>query len=451
MKLNQIAEQAPILLEYKRDITLEKMGQKLAAKAAEDHSEVEGIKKNSKNFLEKVLEHIEGMDPTRNNQYTEWLVRQYIRGGFLLEDARDVRAILEKFEKVKKKLTNKDINQYTYGSRVEEMAKHKLDDEEFDTSEDKDVPGLKVLYNGPEGRLTQATTKAASCAIGKGTQWCTRHADAHYYESYAKQGPLYQWVDKDGSKFQFHFESEQFMDIHDRPIPKDKLAEMFKSHPVIKRLFHKYKEQLLKTGGGVVKYAAKFGHEDLKPEHEDLVANSDDPRHPYEYARLKGKRFEKGEDLLMKGDINTSMEYFKTHLPKGEPLPAKFLKAVSESPKNSLAYAKKLKERWEPGEKAIATDAESSINYARDILHGRFRPGEAAIATSPKYAAEYARDILHGRWEAAEDTIESDKQASYRYVYYLEQLAAEKKVDLLDLPDAFSAKDDDDNEKKAKK
>ena len=57
----------------------------------------------------------------------------------------------------------------------------------------------------------------ASCYWGQGTEWCTAtRENSYWYNTYSKQGPLFININKQtGDKYQFHFESEQFMDKDD--------------------------------------------------------------------------------------------------------------------------------------------------------------------------------------------------------------------------------------------
>jgi len=72
----------------------------------------------------------------------------------------------------------------------------------------------------------------------------------------------------------------------------------------------------------------------------------------------------------------------------------------------SYMYARDvLDDRFPAGEDAIATDAYNSYLYAQWILGGRFELGEAEIMTDPESAFLYARDVIENRWLEAEDSI----------------------------------------------
>ena len=102
------------LFEYKRDITIQKLGDKLASAG----------KKDGNNKLERIIDVLEQIDPTRNKQYVEWLSKQYIKGQFRLEDYPRINELLINFEKVKSRLQQKDINRYDLYSLTMKLIRY---------------------------------------------------------------------------------------------------------------------------------------------------------------------------------------------------------------------------------------------------------------------------------------------------------------------------------------
>ncbi len=317
-------------------------------------------------------------DPTKNNKYLDWIVRQWIKGHLLWEDSFKMRNLIDDFEKYRKKLEKKDINHYEsyhdleealeplrgtevagirvqnflkkaevqryrnsnvanpmhphnvsdynslYGDerdendpedmpswfedevaqRAEENAEHDIDAEDFEaeardeveeseyTDEDGNLdeeeyedavseltsekwheakvryvveyvsdyatdewreyvennrdeyeralatsehraPELDVIYNNDRMAVLVPHSKDAACYIGKGTEWCTAAEESdNYWWEYTKDGPLYAVITDKLGKFQFHFESGQFMDEHDRYIEdSNALISLVKRYP----------------------------------------------------------------------------------------------------------------------------------------------------------------------------------------------------------------------------
>ena len=81
--------------------------------------------------------------------------------------------------------------------------------------------GSDLVYDGPEWSIYIPRNKGAACQLGKGTDWCTAAPGLDYYEEYHKENdPLFIFVNKKNpkEKYQFHYGTSQFMDIHDHRI-----------------------------------------------------------------------------------------------------------------------------------------------------------------------------------------------------------------------------------------
>ena len=398
------------LIEYKRDITAQRLGTKLIRSG-----EREGITN-----VDKILAALESMDPTTNKQYTVWLANQYISEKFRLEDQTRILNVIKGFETIKSRLPEKDIGKYDLHSLEDTIdramgselgSKAALSSGTFPV-----VPDSEVLYNGPLGQLSIPKTKKASCELGTGTKWCTaaKSDSDNLFTHYADQGPLYIWRDKDGSKYQFHFPSTQFMDSRDRRISTETIKYFRTQHPVLKKLFAMGEKEIAKDPELAHSYALNI----IKgrwPEGEAAIAK--DPRWSYEYARhvIRG-RFPEGEAAIAKSPA-FSYEYaryvIKGRFPEGEA-------AIAKSSAFSYEYARYvIKGRWPEGEAAIAKDPYLSYEYARYVIKGRFSKGEAATAKDPRGAYDYAREVIKGRWPEAEAAIAKDPELAHSYALYV--------------------------------
>ena len=87
---------------------------------------------------------------------------------------------------------------------------------------------IEVPYEDEFWKVVIPKSYEASCYWGNGTQWCTatRETD-EWYEHYSSQGPLYININKrNGQKFQFHFETDSFMDQYDSEMEMPFIDEM---------------------------------------------------------------------------------------------------------------------------------------------------------------------------------------------------------------------------------
>jgi len=156
---------------------------------------------------------------------TEYLTFAYKYGVGL--DIKQIKSLGDIFNMVKKYIA-KESNDSSVTSKS-------LNPEEYD-----------VLHKGKEWTIYTPKTEKAACYLGAGTQWCTTwgkeslnpsYKDREsYFPRYNKQGPLYIMVDRHNPevKFQFHFESSQYMDVSDRSI---KVGEFLKNNLELKYFF----------------------------------------------------------------------------------------------------------------------------------------------------------------------------------------------------------------------
>jgi hypothetical protein len=94
------------------------------------------------------------------------------------------------------------------------------------------------------------------------------------------------------------------------------------------------------------------------------------------------------------------------------------LLASLQSAEQAYLYAQtisRLRGKFELGEPIIATDANRSYYYARDVIKRRFELGERAIATDANFTYLYARDVIKGKFELGERVIAKDAYWAYRY------------------------------------
>ena len=196
---------------------------------------------------QKVIKYLSKISDT----YLQWVANQYIKHQFSLEDYQRVSDYLKTFDEIKPKLEKKDINAYDYralqqlvsnakGVPVVKGVKHEDMQQMIDGNE------IKVVYTGNTLSVYIPKTMEASELLGKGTAWCTADPDNGvedeegenvtpiHFAYYSEKGPLYVIICKDGNRYQFHFETEQFMDVHDNEVD---LQEMLEKYPELYEAF----------------------------------------------------------------------------------------------------------------------------------------------------------------------------------------------------------------------
>lgn len=191
---------------------------------------------------ERFPKWLQQFDPSPNNKYVNWMITRYLQGGIKrLEDfGSGIVQALERFEELKnkKKLgADADIN------KLKSLADlNKLIQSHEETSLDYDAKEVDVILNSPKYSILSPKTYNASQALACGTDWCTAFPDM--YRHYSKQGPLYIIKDKKTDEvWQFHFESDQFMDKNDEPLNQhDSIVTDDHQIAALIHFFNKHKE-----------------------------------------------------------------------------------------------------------------------------------------------------------------------------------------------------------------
>lgn len=235
------------LFEDKAELIAKNQGQKILA-AAKNHGE-------QLSTPEEIIEVLKNADPSRNQQYLQWIVNRYVAGEFRLEDVNRIKVDLQAFERHKKKLEKKDINQYKSLNDLYDVV-DPLDDADRGDDEPMSNKQAKksayaakrdefissgqadIIHKDGQGILVNPKTEEAAKFFGMGTRWCTAAENNNMFSYYHKEGPLYTWLGSDGFKAQFHLETDQWMDDKDVPLTDEQLERLVKI-PAIKELYDK--------------------------------------------------------------------------------------------------------------------------------------------------------------------------------------------------------------------
>lgn len=188
------------------------------------------------NIPRDIFNEIISSDPTFNKnkgnkmgKYGKWLLGLYLGKRLKLEDLYKATNYLRCFVEYYNVIKDKDINKIKSLQQLYDVVRPYLDGNTA-TSKSDEIRKIKEdaekVYEDNEWIVIVPYTKEASCYYGKGTQWCTAAEKSHnYFYQYNNQGPLYININKtDGSKYQFHFETDSFMDENDYEI-EEPIAE----------------------------------------------------------------------------------------------------------------------------------------------------------------------------------------------------------------------------------
>lgn len=230
------------------------------------NEDIESMKKFYPNIPdEQFMDYIK-LDPTYNGgnnpgTYARWILG--LANKNKLDNIGHVRDILTRFEDNKKQLKEKDIMHF---KSIDDLEEYLNDDDSY-----KDLSHRQEVRQRQQGRKNADLTKdaelvfedsqwevwipktyEASCKLGQGTSWCTASTENDYYYNYYKNnygGNYYININKQNpeEKYQFHFETGQFMDADDRSVSvsnilktDDKLKDFYKENVIPKFLEEKF-------------------------------------------------------------------------------------------------------------------------------------------------------------------------------------------------------------------
>lgn len=186
------------------------------------------------NLSDNIIDTLIELDPTyvkgsnSKGNYADWIVRLYAKGIFKEDDFYKVTEYLKEFEQKKSNFENKDINQFKslpeLAQALDKISLSQRQETRTNQNARKNVDLNKeaeLVYEDSRFEVWIPKTYAASCKLGENTRWCTATTESDdYYRQYSGKGPLFIFISKRDpkDKYQFHFESGEFMDSYDQEI-----------------------------------------------------------------------------------------------------------------------------------------------------------------------------------------------------------------------------------------
>lgn len=264
----------------------------------------------------------EELEKVKAGSYTPWIIKHYLtpkterqpgERGYeeevreakktFMEDLSKITNDLQKFHRFKSQIEGeRDLNKLTPEELYNKVKDFSLEKTKATAQEKQEAsktfahPGGEIVFRGDEWTVAKISDKSqlgkdAACFYGgyylepsKGeTRWCTSGPGLSYFDRYIKDGPLYVVIRNQDTKFgeksklpatryQFHFPSNQFMDVHDHSID---LIEYLNGP--MKELKNYFKPEFAKgltiggeklaidnfSSGPIGKYIALYGLDDL--------------------------------------------------------------------------------------------------------------------------------------------------------------------------------------------
>jgi len=165
--------------------------------------------------------------------YATWLIKRVSNKMILPEDVYKWEKYFKFFDKYRNKFEIKDINLIKTPNDIKNLVIRVKSIEDAIESDPSKAGGsnkmekYKEFYIGnvdgfdvfklDKGRKD---LYGVSCDLGSGTEWCTATGKtAQHFNNYIDEGPLFIFIKKGSDeKYQFSYETSQFMDKDDIPI-----------------------------------------------------------------------------------------------------------------------------------------------------------------------------------------------------------------------------------------
>lgn len=204
------------------------------------NEDIEAVRKQYPKISDEIFNKLIAFDPTFNKDrnsvgtYGKWILNGYNKGLITDKDFGHLKDVLTRFEDNKKNLKEKDIGKFKTVQDLDDMLNN--DDSYKELSHRQEVRQrqkdrknadlgneAELVYEDGDWEVWIPKTYAASCKLGQGASWCTASTESDYYYNHYKDtygGDYYININKHNpeEKYQFHFESGQFMDKDDRSV-----------------------------------------------------------------------------------------------------------------------------------------------------------------------------------------------------------------------------------------
>jgi hypothetical protein len=218
------------------------------------------------------------LDPTYNNgrmgRYTKWLLNIYRKGTFKEGDFNEAIQLLPIYDRYKNVVPVKDIMTLNSMGELYSVVEPYMAGDKATSKSDaarKIKGGAEKVYEDNQWLIIIPHTMEAAILYGKNTQWCTAaEKSMNMFDYYNNQGSLYINIDKvNNRKYQFHFESNSFMNEEDDPIfdmddgaslpsPNISIADVMGMPPGAKNYYKQLCEQGVENAAVIISSPVEF-------------------------------------------------------------------------------------------------------------------------------------------------------------------------------------------------
>ena len=187
-----------------------------------------------------IFDNLADLDTSPNHQYLGWVCKLYLNEKLPEEDFHKTKIYLTELFKLKLagKVQGFDINTINSIPELYDVIKKDaglggfgiLGLAQNETEEQILNEHATKVWENENWIVFTPDTYEASCILGEGTSWCTATKDyPNQYKSHTAKGKLWIAINKQNPqlKFQYHFETGQFMNASDRQVNMNQMREEY--------------------------------------------------------------------------------------------------------------------------------------------------------------------------------------------------------------------------------
>ena len=150
---------------------------------------------------EEYIRYFSTNDPSGNNKYLEWMTKMWMGSdkSYSPEDT-EVVDVVKLFHKNIQRITNKDINSYTF-KELKETVKEAEEKRELAQLKKEAKKQKTIIYEDDKWFVVSPHSWRASCYYGAGTKWCvTQRNTSNHWDRYSRRASFFYIIDKTKDK-----------------------------------------------------------------------------------------------------------------------------------------------------------------------------------------------------------------------------------------------------------
>ena len=177
----------------------------------------------NKKYEELLQQYPDGINPKNGQHFQEPNLLPEIKDEDLYKltdslkqfdvNQKDIKKSIDDFE------TLADLDKELSNLKNNGIPTNKLALKRYNLMQKAVEKGFDIKFEDNDWIMGIPTTLESSCMFGDDTSWCTTSKHSGYYNRYSEEGTLFINLNKNtGQLYQFHFQTESFMDEFDKQI-----------------------------------------------------------------------------------------------------------------------------------------------------------------------------------------------------------------------------------------